>query len=228
MRRICVLLTVFCILIAGIPSHAEEPAITPATLLYQGHASLRITTAEGKVIYIDPYAGDGYDVPADLILVTHMHEDHDNVKKIQTKNEDCLTITSEEALVDGKYQTFALGFVTVEAVQAGNNKNHNIKDCVGYILTFTDGKTVYISGDTSRTEQMATLGERNLDYAFFCCDGKYNMDAAEAAACADLVGAKHSIPYHTKVGSLFSQKIADTFTAQNKLVLQPDEEIALE
>jgi L-ascorbate metabolism protein UlaG (beta-lactamase superfamily) len=228
MRRICVLLTMLCIFIAGTPSLAEEPAITPATLLYQGHASLRITTAEGKVIYIDPYAGDGYDVPADLILVTHMHQDHDNVKKIQTKNEGCITVTSKEAMVDGDYQTFALGFVTVEAVQAGNNKNHNIKDCVGYILTFTDGKTVYISGDTSRTEQMATLGERNLDYAFFCCDGKYNMDAAEATACADLVGAKHSIPYHTKVGSLFSQKIADAFTAQNKLVLQPGEEIALE
>jgi len=43
-----------------------EPGM--AALLYQGHASLRLTTAEGKVIYIDPYAGTGYDLPADLIL----------------------------------------------------------------------------------------------------------------------------------------------------------------
>jgi L-ascorbate metabolism protein UlaG (beta-lactamase superfamily) len=227
MKCISALLMVVSILFVCIPSLAEEPA-TPATLLYQGHASLRITTAEGKVIYVDPYAGEGYDVPADLILVTHMHQDHDNVKLIKTKNEGCLTVTSKEALADGVYQTFALGFVTVEAVQAGNNKNHNIRDCVGYILTFTDGKTVYISGDTSRTEQMATFTERNLDYAFFCCDGKYNMDAAEAAACADLVAAKYSMPYHTKVGSLFSQKIADAFTAQTKLVIQPGEKIALE
>ena len=41
------------------------------TLLYQGHGSLRIVTCEGKVIYIDPYAGEGYDLSADLILITH-------------------------------------------------------------------------------------------------------------------------------------------------------------
>ena len=33
-------------------------------LLYQGRGSLRVVTNEGKVIYIDPYAGDGYDFPA--------------------------------------------------------------------------------------------------------------------------------------------------------------------
>ncbi|MCE5342194.1 MAG: MBL fold metallo-hydrolase [Eubacteriales bacterium] len=228
MKRYYALIVALCILFAGAPSQAEEQTATAATLLYQGHASLRITTAEGKVIYVDPYAGEGYDAPADLILVTHMHQDHDNVKLIKTKNEDCVTITSNEALVSGEYRTFDFDYITVEAVQAGNNKNHNIKDCVGYILTLSDGKTIYISGDTSRTEQMATLAERNFDYAFFCCDGKYNMDAAEAAACADLVGAWHSIPYHTKVGSLFSQKIADAFDAQNKLVIQPGEEIAIE
>ena len=32
-----------------------------------GHSSLRILTAEDKVIYIDPYVGD-YSIPADLIL----------------------------------------------------------------------------------------------------------------------------------------------------------------
>ena len=35
-----------------------------STLLYQGHGSLRLTTDSGKVIYIDPFAGEGYDAPA--------------------------------------------------------------------------------------------------------------------------------------------------------------------
>ena len=35
-----------------------------ATLLFQGHASCRITTRAGAVIYIDPFAGEGYDLPA--------------------------------------------------------------------------------------------------------------------------------------------------------------------
>ena len=38
-------------------------------LLYQGHGSLRITTTDGKVIYVDPYAGKGYEPAADLILI---------------------------------------------------------------------------------------------------------------------------------------------------------------
>ena len=36
-----------------------------AEILYQGHGSFRLTTSEGSVIYIDPYAGEGYDRPAD-------------------------------------------------------------------------------------------------------------------------------------------------------------------
>ena len=56
-----------------------------ATLLYQGHGSLRLTTDSGRVIYIDPFAGEGYDAPADLILVTHQHHDH-NCTDLPAKN----------------------------------------------------------------------------------------------------------------------------------------------
>ena len=43
---------------------AQEMRTEPesATLLYQGQASIRIVTDEGKVIYIDPYAGDSYEL----------------------------------------------------------------------------------------------------------------------------------------------------------------------
>ena len=29
-----------------------------------------------------------------------------------------------------------------------------------------------------------------------CCEGVYNMDLDEASECAELVQAKHNIPYH--------------------------------
>ncbi len=48
-------------------SALAESAPSVHKLLYQGHGSLRIVTSEGKVIYVDPYAGEGYDLPADLI-----------------------------------------------------------------------------------------------------------------------------------------------------------------
>ena len=197
-------------------------------LLYQGHGSLRIVTEEDKVIYIDPYAGEGYDLPADLILITHGHQDHTAVNLIKNRKDDCRVITYKEALVKGEYKTFELGYATVEAVQAGNNKNHSIKECVGWLITLSGGVTVYVTGDTSTTDQMAELADRHIDYAFFVCDGIYNMDMDEAAACAKLVNAKHSIPYHMAPGKLFDQERAELFDTPNRLIVSAGEEIALE
>ena len=168
-RTLCGILSISMLLL-GCSTALGEGEASGHRLLYQGHGSLRIVTGEGKVIYIDPYAGSGYDLSADLILVTHGHQDHTAVNKIKNRNDGCRTITWKEALVKGEYKIFDLGYATVEAVQAGNNRNHNIKECVGWVITFPDGITLYVSGDTSTTEQMAELAERNIDYAFFVCD----------------------------------------------------------
>ncbi|MBQ9813748.1 MAG: MBL fold metallo-hydrolase [Thermoguttaceae bacterium] len=199
-------------------------------LLYMGQASVRFTTPEGKVIYVDPFAGDGYAPAADLILVTHGHFDHNDVDKIKNRNPDCQTITWKEALKGGKLQSFKFDYVDVEAVEAGYNKNHNVKECVGYILTFSDGVKVYLSGDTSKTKQMPSLAEKKIDYAFYCCDGTYNMDLDEAAECAKIVGAKHNIPYHVggKRGpTAFDRQRAEKFNADNRLIVDAGEEIEL-
>lgn len=196
-------------------------------LLYQGHASLRITTAVGKVIYIDPYAGEGYDAAADLILITHAHGDHDNPDMIKNRNAGCRVITWKEALAENKHQTFDLGYIIAEAVEAGYNRNHSVEKCVGFILTLPGGITVYVSGDTSKTEQMPLLAKRNLDYAFYCCDGIFNMNIAEASECASLVGAKHSIPYHMAPGRLFKRSRAEKFSAPGRIILEPGDEIEL-
>lgn len=197
-------------------------------IYYQGHASLRLTTPEGKIIYVDPYAGDGYDRPADLILVSHEHSDHNAVDKVEKRNPGCRVIRAQDALVQGRYQTFELPFGKVEAVAAGNNRNHDIRRCVGWLLTMSDGKTVYLSGDTSTTDQMKELAGRSLDVAFFCCDGVYNMDAAEASRCAALVTAKLSLPYHTvSDGRLYDPVNAARFTAPKVKRLQPGETLTL-
>lgn len=209
------------------------PAETAAKgrLLYMGHASLRITTPEGKVIYIDPYAGQGYEPAADLILVTHGHYDHYDLDKVANRNPDCRIITWQEALADGTHQTFDLGFAAVEAVEAGNNQYHSTDECVGYVVVLTDGTSVYVTGDTSTTQQMPSLAEKEIDYAFFCCDGIYNMDLEEAAKCAELVGAKHNTPYHMTAadsGALFDRTRAEQFKVPNLLIIEDGQEIELE
>ena len=226
-RTVCNFLSLV-LLMLGCGSALGENTSSNHKLLYQGHGSLRIITCEGKVIYIDPYAGEGYDLPADLILVTHGHSDHNAVNLIKNRNEGCQVITYKEALVKGEYKTFDLGYAAIEAVQAGNNRNHNIKECVGWVITLSGGVSVYATGDTSTTDQMAELADRNIHYAFFVCDGRYNMDMNEAIACAKLVNAQHSIPYHMAPGKLFDQKRAELFDIPNRLIIPAGEEIILE
>ena len=226
-RTLSRLLSLSMVILGNGTAVAEAPA-EAHTLLYQGHGSLRIVTREGKVIYIDPYAGEDYDLTADLILVSHSHPDHNAVELITHRSEDCQVIYNTDALVDGVYKTYDLGYAKVEAVQAGNNRNHDIHTCVGWLITLSDGITVYATGDTSTTDQMAELGERNIDYAFFVCDGRFNMDMDEAIACAKLVHAKHSIPYHMAPGALFDQARAELFDVPGRLIVPSGEEITLE
>jgi len=196
-----------------------------ARLYYQGHGSFRLVSAEGVVLYVDPYAGDGYDIPADIILVTHQHSDHNQVK-LPARKEGCVVITEADALAGGAYQSFSVQGIDIETVMAGN-KNHNPAQCVGYIIT-VDGISLYAAGDTSTTGQMAGFAARELDYALLPCDGVYNMDLAEAAACAELIGAKHNIPIHMKPGQLFDRDRAEAFHAPGRLIVAAGTEITLE
>ena len=193
-------------------------------LLYQGHGSYRLIANDGRMIYVDPYAGEGYDKPADLILVTHQHYDHSQIKLCLQK-QGCRIITNKEALANGKHNNFDVDGISIQAVEAGS-LFHNPKKCVGYLITI-DGVKIYASGDTSRTKQMDTFAELKLDYAIFPGTGILSMGLKEATECAEFIGAKHNIIIHLKPGALFSRKKAEQWTAPNKLIIEPGQEIEL-
>ena len=176
-------------------------------------------------MYIDPFAGGGYDIPADVILVTHQHEDHNNLSLI-TQKPECVVVSNVEALAGGKHNTFSFPGIVAEAVEAGYNQGHSTEDSVGFIIT-VDNLRLYFSGDTSTTPQMATFAARNLDYAFLCGDGFYNMGLEEAAKCAEVIGAKHNVPVHLKPGELFDRELAEKFNGPNRLIIEAGEEIDL-
>jgi len=58
-------------------------------------------------------------------------------------------------------------------------------------------------------------------------DGFYNMGLEEAAECARLIKAKHNIIIHLKPKALFDRELAEKWDASNKLIIEPNEEIAL-
>ena len=195
-----------------------------AKLLFQGHGSFRITAADGRVIYVDPYAGEGYDLPADIILVSHQHKDH-NCIELCKQNQGCTVISNVESLAEGKLNSFDINGIKIQAVEA-YNKNHNPDECVGFIIE-VDGVKIYASGDTSRTKQMELFADMHLDYALLCGDGVYNMNPEEAAECAEIIGAKHNIIIHLTPGQLFDRPKAEAWSAPNKLIINDGEEIAL-
>ena len=191
-------------------------------LLYQGHASFRLTAKNGAVLYIDPYAKEGYDLPADIILVTHGHWDH-NIVELVTQKKKCVVIANDEAQKGGKYNTFNIKGIKIEAVEAYMG-NHDRRIGVGYVITI-DGIKLYHTGDSTLTDQMKTLPEKKLDYALIYCGGVPET----ASGWAEIIGAKHNIPMHhsSQRGVWFDKNIADRFTAPGRLIVEPGEEIEL-
>ena len=241
MKKILLLLIVFIVIVASActatsinsnvnQNTSKEVSDMNVKLKYMGQGTVRIITEDNKVIYVDPFAGDDYSMAADLILQTHDHFDHSALNKVANRNKDYQIITEKEALVNGEHKTFDLPFVKVVAVEAGYNRNHDVNKCVGYVLEFKNGIKVYLTGDTSKTKQMEKMSSMNIDYAFYCTDGKYNMGNDEAAECAKLVNAKHNIPYHNDTnddGVRFDRKLAEEWTAPNKMIVDVNSEIIL-
>ncbi|MBN1893385.1 MBL fold metallo-hydrolase [bacterium] len=189
-----------------------------------GHASVKINTADGIVIYIDPYAGTDYADSANIVLITHQHGDHNKLSLV-TQKPSCTVIQNFDAIKSGVYQSFTVGAVKIDAVPA-YNANHPKGTGVGYILTF-NGKQVYHAGDTGKIEEMADLAERHIDYAMLPMDGIYNMGPEVAMEAAELIQARHYIPIHTKPGG-YSAEIVARFTLDSKIEVKPGETIALE
>ncbi len=203
------------------------------TILYQGHSSFRVITNSGLVFYIDPYdkaSGYSEDFPADVILVTHQHFDH-NCIDVVPKKHDCTIITNNEALTDGEYNSFEINDVLVEAVPA-YNKNHPKDACVGYIMEF-DGRKIYFTGDTGLIDEMSSLSDRGLDLVFVPTDGIFTMTLEEAKECTYRVNAAFSVPVHTSPqysndeDKLFDAETAGKFEGKDKIIVKPGENIGL-
>jgi len=196
-------------------------------ITYQGHASIRLEAKTGEVIYIDPYAGDKYDLPADAVLMSHIHPDHCTIDKVTLKP-DALIVRHTDLLKDGVYQKLFLNRIGIKGVPAYNERHPKENGFVGFIIELDDVK-IYIASDTSKIPEMNDLKAMSLDYAFLPCDGFYNMDVNEASECAAIIGAKHTVPYHTcrKEEGDFSEETALQLQANGKIILKPGESIEL-
>ncbi|HUW70532.1 MAG TPA: MBL fold metallo-hydrolase [bacterium] len=197
-----------------------------ATLTYFGRSSVKVVSAAGFTVYFDPYAPGDYSMPADLVLVTHGHGDHNAVNLVSLKPEGLILAPSGavsghtfQAIHEGS--VVQVGPVSVRAV-AAYNKNHDRASCVGYVVDL-GGIVVYHAGDTSYIPEMASLAGYGIDYALLPTDGFYNMDGAEAARCAHAVRTRVAVAIHSSRDQLYSAANAATLVYAHALAPEPGE-----
>ena len=178
---------------------------------WYGHDAFRIEDA-GRQIYIDPWQLPAGTPKADLVLVTHEHHDHysppdiDAIRKSSTAvvaPADLAAKIGPQATAVKPGQTLDAGGVKVTGVAAYNvgKKFHpKANNWVGYVVTLSDGTTVYHTGDSDAVPEMKTL---KVDVALLPVSGTYVMTAAEAVEVANAFLPKTVIPMHygTIVGS---------------------------
>jgi L-ascorbate metabolism protein UlaG (beta-lactamase superfamily) len=196
-------------------------------ITFLGHGTLMVTF-NGKTIHVDPFSrvANYSKLPkADLILITHEHHDHFDLKALANvrteKTKVVLTEACAEQIEGGivmrNGDVHTIGGVTIEAVPAYNlvHKRENGEPFHpkgvgnGYVLTFGD-KRVYIAGDTENIPEMKKL--QGIDCAFLPMNLPYTMTPEMVADAAKAFQPKILYPYH--YGNTDISKIVDLLREQ--------------
>ena len=180
-------------------------------ITFVGHGTLMFNFG-GKVIHVDPFSAlaDYNLLPqADLILLTHEHRDHLDLKALNTvRTEKTVVVLTETCakqvqggivMMNGDVKT--VEGLKIEAVPAYNIVHkrdtgqpfHPKGVGNGYIITFGD-KRVYVAGDTENVPEMKGL--KNIDIAFLPMNLPYTMTPEMVAEGAKAFKPKILYPYH--------------------------------
>jgi len=173
-------------------------------LTWLGHASFKINSSDGKIIYIDPWQLKGDIEKADIVLITHSHYDHCSVEDIEKiRKDDTIIFASRDCkgkirwdmkILEPNKKIEEKG-ITIETVPAYNiYKSFHPKTnlWLGYIVT-VDGKRIYHAGDTDLIPEMDKI---KADVMLVPVGGNYTMNAEEAAKAVNKIYPKLAIPMH--------------------------------
>jgi L-ascorbate metabolism protein UlaG (beta-lactamase superfamily) len=180
-------------------------------IFFVGHGTLMFTF-DGKVIHVDPWSklADYAGMPkGDLILVTHEHRDHLDLKALEQIRTEKSVLVAPEACADRIHDAVVMkngdikkieGF-QIEAVPAYNLVHMRSEGVPfhpkgmgnGYVITFGD-KKVYLAGDTENTPEMKSL--KGIDIAFLPMNLPYTMTPEMVADAAKAFKPEILYPYH--------------------------------
>ena len=180
-------------------------------ITFIGHGTLMFAF-EGKIIHVDPWSklADYSKLPkADLVLVTHEHQDHLDtgaIKELRKEGTEVVATAVAAPQIPGclvmkNGETKTVQGLRIEAVPAYNLVNkrpdgqpfHPKGSGNGYVITFGD-KRVYVAGDSENTPEMKAL--TGLDCAFLPMNLPYTMTPDMVADAARAFKPKILYPYH--------------------------------
>jgi L-ascorbate metabolism protein UlaG (beta-lactamase superfamily) len=150
-------------------------------ITWLGHAAFEIVSSGGTRILIDPFLKENPATPAEFkdltrykpnfILVTHSHGDHmgDAIEIAKASRAKLVTVNfptlfQKENLPEELVQTInvggtvSFGDVTVRVVPAMHGSEPSGRP-VGFVVEFSDGRSVYHQGDTWIFGDMALIQE---------------------------------------------------------------------
>jgi L-ascorbate metabolism protein UlaG (beta-lactamase superfamily) len=202
-------------------------------IIWLGHASFRIEI-EDQILLIDPWLKSNPSFKghsradaiagATAILITHAHGDHASEAE-EVARELAIPIACIAELGDmwemaglktigfNKGGTITLGKVAVTMVNAVHSSTMDFKGAMmpagseaGYVIA-GEGRTIYVSGDTDVTSDMAIWNDLHRpDIGILNCGGHFTMDMKRAAYAARTFFAFETvIPAHYRTFPLLAQ-----------------------
>jgi L-ascorbate metabolism protein UlaG (beta-lactamase superfamily) len=180
-------------------------------ITFIGHGTLMFTFG-GKIIHVDPFSRltDYSKLPqADMILLTHEHPDHldlkalDNLRADKTKiilTKNCAQqVKGGIIMQNGDVKT--VDGLKIEAVPAYNLVHmrsegvpfHPKGNGNGYVIT-VGGIRIYVAGDTENIPEMKQL--KDIDVAFLPMNLPYTMTPEMVADAVRAFKPKVLYPYH--------------------------------
>jgi len=231
-----VLIMVFAVGVAAQEKFETDSIKTSAgdlKITFIGHGTL-IFTFVGKIIHVDPFSemADYTKLPkADIILLTHEHRDHLDLKALNpVRTEKTLVVLTqtcakqvEGGIVMNHGDVKFIEGLKIEAVPAYNiihkrdtgQPFHPKGIGNGYIITFGD-KRVYVAGDTENIPEMKEL--KGIDIAFLPMNLPYTMTPEMVADAAKAFKPKILYPYH--FGETDTSKLLDLLKSTKEIEIR--------
>lgn len=197
---------------------------------YHGHSVVKIETAE-KTLLIDPFINGNAEcdlkadeVKADVILLTHGHNDHvGDTIEIAKRNGSLVIapfelatflgwkgVTTHPMHIGGAHR---FDFGTIKLTQAFHGSSYIDEETkqitytgmpAGLLITI-DGKTVYHAGDTALFSDMKLLERYNIDVAFLPIGDNFTMGPEDASIAAEWILPKTVVPIHYNTFPVINQ-----------------------